>query len=85
MLVIEPHETTLEQVNKSKESGTIMFGYISVIELQTWDEEFVAKVQESDYLLSNGEKVYVKDWDTYLMDIKNKHYQQLLLDEIIWR
>lgn len=82
MVVIEPHEITKERVSKIKESGAIALGYISIMELQDWDEEFVAKVQEDDYLKINGEKVYVEDWDTYLMDITNKHYQQLLLDEI---
>ncbi|MEC2076206.1 endo alpha-1,4 polygalactosaminidase [Metabacillus fastidiosus] len=82
MVVIEPHEITKERVAALKEKGTLTLGYISIMELQTWDEEFVAKVQDSDYLRVNGEKVYVEDWDTYLMDITNKHYQQLLLDEI---
>ncbi len=82
MVVIEPHEITKERVSKIKEGGAIALGYISIMELQDWDEEFVAKIQEDDYLKVNGEKVYVEDWDTYLMDITNKHYQQLLLDEI---
>lgn len=82
MVVIEPHETTTEHVSEIKESGTIALGYISIMELQTWDEEFVEKVKDTDYLLDDGEKVYVEDWDTYLMDITNPHYQQLLLDEI---
>ncbi len=82
MVVIEPHETTKEHVAELKKKGTITLGYISIMELQDWDEEFVANVQEDDYLKVNGEKVYVEDWDTYLMDITNKHYQQLLLNEI---
>ncbi|MED4403394.1 putative glycoside hydrolase [Metabacillus fastidiosus] len=82
MVVIEPHGITKERVAAIKEKGTLTLGYISIMELQTWDEEFVAKVQDSDYLRVNGEKVYVEDWDTYLMDITNEHYQQLLLDEI---
>ncbi|MFP3917479.1 endo alpha-1,4 polygalactosaminidase [Lysinibacillus telephonicus] len=82
MVVIEPHETTKEHVSEIKEAGTIALGYISIMELQTWDEEFVEKVKDSDYLLDDGERVYVEDWDTYLMDITNPHYQQLLLDEI---
>lgn len=82
MAIIEPHEITKERVAALKDKGTVTLGYISIMELQTWDEEFVAKVQESDYLHVNGERVYVEDWDTYLMDITNEHYQQLLLDEI---
>jgi polysaccharide biosynthesis protein PelA len=82
MAIIEPHQINKEHVSKIKETGTLTFGYISIMELQNWDKKFVSKVKESDYLLDNGKKIYVDKWDTYLMDISSTHYQQLLLDEI---
>lgn len=82
MAIVEPHQIKKEHVKKIKETGTLTFGYISIMELPAWNEAFVEKVKASDYLLVDGEKVYVDEWDTYLMDITNTHYQQLLLHEI---
>ncbi|MGM7684395.1 putative glycoside hydrolase [Cytobacillus sp. Hm23] len=82
LIIIEPHQMTTEQVQTIKDSGTIVLGYISMMELATWNEDFVTKVQQDDYLIINNERVYVKDWDTYLMDISKPHYQRLLIDEI---
>ncbi|WP_052404843.1 endo alpha-1,4 polygalactosaminidase [Bacillus rubiinfantis] len=82
MVIIEPHEITKERVAKLKANGTIVLGYLSIMELQQWDKAFTAKVKESNYLKVNYKKVYIEDWDTYLMDITNLHYQQLLFAEL---
>jgi polysaccharide biosynthesis protein PelA len=82
MVIVEPHQLTVEQVSKIKESKTIMLGYMSVMELENWNQDFVEKVLESDYYYSNNEKKYIEDWDTYLMDISKPHYRQILLEEI---
>lgn len=82
MVIIDSHEITKEQVSALKAKGTIVLGYISIMEVQMWDAEFMNNVRETDYLKVNGKKVYIKEWDTYLMDISNKHYQQLLLNEV---
>ncbi len=82
MVVIDSHEITKDQVTALKANGTIVLGYISIMEVQLWDDEFLKNVRESDYLKVNGKKVYIKEWDTYLMDISNKHYQQLLINEV---
>lgn len=82
MAILEPHQVNKEHVSKIKETGTLTFGYISIMELQNWDKKFVSKVKESDYLLDNAEKIYIDKWDTYLMDITSTRYQQLLINEI---
>ncbi|MGX6443170.1 putative glycoside hydrolase [Neobacillus sp. K501] len=82
MAILEPHQVNKEHVSKIKETGTLTFGYISIMELQNWDKKFVSKVKESDYLLDNAEKIYIDKWDTYLMDIASTRYQQLLINEI---
>ncbi|WP_157950848.1 putative glycoside hydrolase [Peribacillus acanthi] len=82
MVIIEPHEFTKEQIQILREKGTIVLGYISLMELEKWNTDFVQKVIEEDYYYRNNEKIYIEKWDTYIMDISNPHYQQLLIDEI---
>ncbi|PLT32609.1 putative glycoside hydrolase [Bacillus sp. V5-8f] len=83
MVVIEPHAYTIEQIKKIETQGTKTIGYISVIELSSWVNDFVAKTKEEDYYhQSNGKRVPIPAWNTYLMDISNPHYRQLLLSEI---
>jgi hypothetical protein len=82
LAIIEPHEFTKDQITKLNETETITLGYISIMELENWNEGFVEKVQETDYYYSNNEKIYIDKWDTYLMDISNPHYRQIILEEI---
>jgi polysaccharide biosynthesis protein PelA len=82
MVIIEPHATTKEQITEIKDSGTITLGYISIMELETWNKEFVQKVLESDYYYTNNKKIYIEEWDTHIMDISNSHYRQIILEEI---
>lgn len=82
LVIIEPHEFTREQVEEINKQGTITLGYMSIMELEKWNEDFVKKVKTTDYYYSKKKKVYIQKWDTYLMDISNKHYQGILLEEI---
>ena len=82
LVIIEPHEYSKKQVAEINNQGTLTFGYISVMELEKWNTSFVEKVKEENYYSINHKKIYISEWDTYLMDISNRHYQTILLDEI---
>jgi polysaccharide biosynthesis protein PelA len=82
LAIIEPHEFTEQQVSSLKESKTLSLGYMSIMELEKWNKEFVDKVIESDYYYTNNEKIYIERWDTYIMDISQPHFRQILLEEI---
>ena len=81
MVIIETHEYTSEEIKAIKQDGTIVLGYLSVMELETWNEGIVKKVEESDYLFVDNKKEYIPEWDTYLMDLSSKRYQELLLTD----
>ncbi|MBH0164234.1 endo alpha-1,4 polygalactosaminidase [Fictibacillus sp. 7GRE50] len=82
LVVIEPQLYTKEQVQYLQESGTIVLGYISVMETPTWNEQRTELLLESDYFKRNENKVHYKQWDSYLMDISSEHYHQVLMDEM---
>lgn len=81
LVIIETHEYTSEQIKAIQQDGTIVLGYLSVMELETWNESLVKKVEVSDYLFVDKKKRYISKWDTYLMDLSSKHYQELLLTD----
>ncbi|QOR66397.1 endo alpha-1,4 polygalactosaminidase [Cytobacillus suaedae] len=82
LAIIEPHQFTQEQADRINRTKAITLGYISIMELEMWNKEFVAKVNESDYYYVNNEKVLVPAWNTYIMDISNPHYRQIIMEEI---
>lgn len=82
LAIIAPHAFSKEQINYLQAAGTIVMGYISVMQLESWKGLFVSNMQESDYYLQDGKKIYVKQWDTYIMDIRKDHYRQLLVDQV---
>lgn len=82
LVVIAPHAYSEEQIKYIQSSGTLVIGYISVMQLESWNKPFVSNVQESDYYIQDGKKIYVKQWDTYVMDIRQDHYKQLLTDQV---
>lgn len=82
LVIIAPHAYSKEQISYLQAGGTIVLGYISLMQLESWNVPFVSNVQEADYYLQDGKKIYIKQWDTYIMDIRKTHYRQLLMDQI---
>ncbi|TYR73414.1 endo alpha-1,4 polygalactosaminidase [Rossellomorea vietnamensis] len=82
MVIIEPHHYSEEEIQRIKEHGTIVFGYLNVMEIDNWNDSVRNEVNSNDYFYRNGEKIYYPKWDSYLADISSEHYQNLLLREI---
>lgn len=82
LIVIEPQLYTKEQVQYLKQNGTIVLGYISVMETPTWNQKRLDLLSENDYFYRNGDKVHYEQWDSFLMDITSEHYHSVLIDEM---
>jgi polysaccharide biosynthesis protein PelA len=82
LVIIEPHLYGREQITQIKTSGTMTIGYLSVMQAPSWNMERFIDLLLSDFLLKNGEKQHFPEWDSYLMDLRQAHYQALLLKEI---
>jgi endo-alpha-1,4-polygalactosaminidase (GH114 family) len=78
-VIIEPTAFTTEQVELLKKSDVKCFGYVSLMQLENWNEELKTHISLSDYATLNREKIYLKDWDTYVMDLRESHYREALL------
>ena len=80
--IIEPTAFTKKQVSFLQREDVLLFGYVSLIQLENWNKELKKDVIPSDYWLQEGERLYVADWDTYVMDISKKNYREVLIRKI---
>lgn len=80
--IIEPSAMTKQDVSFLKEAGVRLFGYISLMQLENWNEELKKRISGSDFAVLDGERIHVKEWDTYVMDLRELHYREILLWKI---
>lgn len=79
MVIIEPYAFTKKQIEQLKQSGTIVLGYVSVMELE---DQHRSQVVKSDYYYQNNEKMRIEQWDTYIMNLQETHYRDILLTKV---
>lgn len=83
MAILEPLEVLDEDVEYIKAQSKIkLFGYLSVIDIEHYDDVKKNAIHEEDYLIIDQEKVYIKKHECYLADISSPHYHDVLLDLI---
>lgn len=81
-VILEPTALSEQSVKVLKDNGVKIFGYVSLMQLENWNEELKEHVVDTDYVKVNGEKIYIKEWDTYVMDVRERHYRDALLWKI---
>ncbi|PFN28156.1 endo alpha-1,4 polygalactosaminidase [Bacillus cereus] len=79
MVIIEPYAFTKEQIQQLKKSGTVVLGYVSVLELEAWHK---SQVVESDYYYRDGKKMKIEQWDTYIMNLADDHYRSIVVNKV---
>lgn len=82
LVIIEPLHYTEAQVLQIQARGTKVLGYISVMEVATWNTDFLSRLQVDDFFMRNGKRVHYLEWDSYLTNIASPHFRDLLLTEI---
>jgi hypothetical protein len=82
MVIIEPQQITIEQVLELQNAGTIVMGYLSLLESPEWNKKRMAAVVKWDFYLYKGKRIHLSEWDSYIMDIRNEHYIDIVMAEI---
>ncbi len=83
LVIVEPVVMERKYITEAQESGTLVYGYINSMEADKWNSELIARFKEEAFFHNkNGDRHYIPKWDAYLMDISNRHYQDVLLNEI---
>ncbi|RSK28320.1 glycosyl hydrolase [Bacillus sp. HMF5848] len=82
VVIVEPLYYTKELVDEIQSQGVKLYAYVSVMESDSWNNNRMSKIEETDYFYKNGEKVHFEKWDSYLMDLSSEHYQDVLFNEV---
>ncbi|ODJ59952.1 endo alpha-1,4 polygalactosaminidase [Brochothrix thermosphacta] len=83
MMVIEPLEMNKAAIKKMQKQGTLVFGYVNAMEVDRWNKASYKKMQKEDFYYDKAKKKkYFKEWDSYLVNMTSKHYQELLIKEV---
>ncbi|WP_394554617.1 glycosyl hydrolase [Priestia aryabhattai] len=82
MVIIEPSYYSKSDIKTLKEQGTLVFGYLSTMEINNWNTRIIKQTIPDDYFYKNGKKVFFPKWDSYLMNISSHHYQKILLGQL---
>lgn len=82
LVIVEPYHYTKADIERIKKGGTMVMGYVSTMEVASWNQTLLNKCEATDFFLRENEKVRFAEWDSYLMDITSPHYQQILMDEV---
>lgn len=82
VVIIEPVYYTRQQVRAIQRGGTKVYGYINALEADRWNEALYTQMEEKDFFHRRGSRVYYKQWDSYLMNMDEDHYRQVLLNEV---
>jgi len=82
LAIIEPKATNDTYNSFLKDQGTEIYGYISTLQVETTDDYKVSRMTNEDYLMVDGQRVYIEKYDDYLGDIRRSSFRQVLLDTI---
>ncbi|KZZ84733.1 endo alpha-1,4 polygalactosaminidase [Bacillus sp. SJS] len=82
LVIIEPTHYSRKEIEKIQQTGTLVYGYINSMEADRWNKNLFKQFEHQDFYYRDGKRVYLKDWDAYLMDMTSFHYRETLLKEI---
>jgi uncharacterized protein (TIGR01370 family) len=82
LIIIEPQLYTKEQIKDIQSKGTLVIGYLSLMETPAWNMLRSKDLVPQDYLWQKGERIHFPQWNSYLMDIRQTHYRKLLVAEM---
>lgn len=82
-VILEPRNAKRNQIIKLKELGCKVLGYTSVIEQNENSIDFKSLKNDWFYKV-NGRKLRNDRWQSWYMDIRNRGYQNFLMEQIFF-
>ena len=76
--VVETGGQNPVSVRRMQDAGTLVLGYLSVMEIHPSADEFKL-LDGSDFLCINGESCINREYDNYLADLRSKRWNDILL------
>lgn len=80
LVIVEASHFDSKAVQRIKQNkNTIILGYLSVMEIGSWDREILDRLNETDYLTVDRKKVKSEENGNNIGDISQAHYRQILI------
>jgi len=79
LAIIHPFGASDDVLSRLKASGTLIYAYVSAVEIEKYDNFKNSLMIEDAYLYDNGEKFFKSEFGCYGGDIISKSYQEILL------
>ncbi len=81
--IIEPSCYDVEWLRRIQASGTLLLAYVPVMESPEWNKARMDCLQDKHYLRnSHGQKLVQQAWRSYVMDLRQPSYRDVLLQEL---
>lgn len=77
MLIVNPYLYTRDQVLELKKNGVILIGSLNILEMP-----YRSQFEPDDYYKEDGERIYMLDTDSYVMNLTSHHYRYMITKEI---
>lgn len=83
LVIVEASFFKKEDIEFLHNNNTKAIGYLSLIEIGSWDKELTSKLDNNDYLKDeNNTKLRSLDDSNYLGDLSSEHFRSLLLETL---
>ena len=81
-VIIEPSRFSDEDILRLKDRGTLVIGYVTVMEIGPIHKEQWAALREEDFLHRDGKRIEKADYNTFLLDLNSARWRSLLHQEV---
>lgn len=79
LAIIHPFGATDDVLSQLRSSGTLLYAYVSAVEIEKYDDFKNSLMIDDAYLYDKGEKFFKHEFGCYGGDILSKSYQNILL------
>jgi hypothetical protein len=80
-VMIEPRHFQADQINELKQTGALIYGYMSFVEQNGNNDEF-HELSENWFYKPDGKKVHNPQWDSWIMDLREPGYRAFLIKQL---
>lgn len=78
--IVEASFFNIDDVSFLHENNSKVVGYLSLVEIGSWDNSLVERLNEDDYLYKSGEKLRDLSDVNFLGNLSSSHYRKVLFD-----
>jgi polysaccharide biosynthesis protein PelA len=82
LAILEPSGISSSMLTELKKSDTLLFAYVSALEVESYDSLKLSLLVESDYLHIDGVKQFNSSWNCYSGDARSTHYQDAMIEVV---